>query len=38
MSAAEDDGVDEGVLVKEFLEGVFDEIVGARFVELVVLH
>lgn len=38
MGAAEDDGVDERVLVEEFLEGVLDEIVGTGFVELVVLH
>lgn len=34
MGAAEDDGVDEGVLGKQFLKGVADEVVGSGLVEL----
>ena len=37
VGAAKDDGVDEGVLVEEFLEGVLDKVVGTWFVEFVVL-
>ena len=36
MSATEDDGVDEGVLCHEFVEGVLHEVVGTGLVELVV--
>ena len=38
MGATEDDGVDEGVLLEEFLERISDEVVGTGFVELVVFH
>ena len=38
MRAAEYDGVDEGVLVEEFLERIPDEIVGTGFVILATFH
>ena len=38
MGASEDDGVDEWVLVKEFLEGILDEVISTRFVEFIILH
>ena len=38
MCASKDDGVDEWILFEEFLKGVPDEVVGTRFVELVVFH
>lgn len=38
MSAAEDNGVDERVLLQEALDVALHEIVGTRTVELVVLH
>ena len=36
VGASEDDGVDEGILCKKFIDGVLDEVIGTRFVELVV--
>ena len=37
VGAAKDNGVDEGILIEEFLKRILDEIVSTRFVELVVL-
>jgi hypothetical protein len=38
VGAAKDDGVNERVLGKKLLEGILDEVIGTRLIELIVFY